>query len=55
VERQKQALEDKLKILGEILTPEQLKTYQQKQLDMIDMQINATKMFLSQSTNAVPQ
>jgi RNA polymerase sigma factor (sigma-70 family) len=55
VERQKQALEDKLKILGEILTPEQLKTYQQKQLDMIDMQISATKMFLPQSTNAVPQ
>jgi len=55
VERQKQALEDKLKILGEILTPEQLKTYQQKQLDIIDMQISATKMFLPQSTNAVPQ
>ena len=37
IETQKQTLEDKLKTLDGILTPEQLKIYEQKQLDMIDM------------------
>jgi RNA polymerase sigma factor (sigma-70 family) len=55
IELQKQNLEDELKALDGILTPEQLKTYQQEQLDMIDSQTSAMKMFLPQTTNAVPQ
>ena len=55
IEAQKQNLEDKLKALNGILTPEQLNTYQQKQLDMIDMQTSAMKMFLPQTNNAVAQ
>jgi RNA polymerase sigma factor (sigma-70 family) len=55
IEAQKQNLEDKLKALNSILTPEQLNTYQQKQLDMIDMQTSAMKMFLPQTNNAVAQ
>jgi RNA polymerase sigma factor (sigma-70 family) len=55
IETQKQTLENKLKALDSILTPEQLKTYEQKQMDMIDMQASAMKMFLSQSTNGVAQ
>jgi RNA polymerase sigma factor (sigma-70 family) len=54
VQSQKQALEDKLKLLNDILTPDQLATYKQKQLDMLDMQTSALKMFLP-STNAVTQ
>jgi len=54
VQTQKQALEDKLKLLGGILTSDQLATYKQKQLDMLEMQISAMKMFLP-STNAVSQ
>jgi hypothetical protein len=42
----KQQLADKLKILDGILTPDQLKAYQQSQLDMIDMQTSALKMFM---------
>ena len=53
IDSQKQALDAKLQILGGILSPEQLQTYQQKQLDMIDMQSSAMKMFLPQMTNAV--
>ena len=52
---QKRTLEDKLKILGPILTPDQLNTYQQKQLDMMDMQASAMKMFLPPATNAPAQ
>jgi DNA-directed RNA polymerase specialized sigma24 family protein len=55
IETQKQTLEDKLKALDGILTPEQLKTYEQKQLDMIDMQASAMKMFLPKTTNGVAQ
>jgi hypothetical protein len=55
IETQKQTLENKLKALDGILTPEQLKTYEQKQLDMIDMQTSAMKMFLPQTTNGVAQ
>jgi len=55
VAAQKQTLEDKLKILDPILTPEQLNIYKQKQLDMIDMQTSALKMFLPPATNAPAQ
>jgi hypothetical protein len=55
MEKQKNALEGKLKILNGILTPEQLQTYQQKQSDMIDMQASGMKMFLPQTNNAVVQ
>ena len=55
IETQKQTLEDKVKALDGILTPEQLKTYEQKQLDMIDMQASAMKMFLPQTTNGAAQ
>ena len=52
IETQQQALQDKIKVLGDILTPDQLATYQQKQTEMIDMQSSAMNMFLPQ-TNAV--
>lgn len=55
IETQKQTLEHKLKALDGILTPEQLKTYEQKQLDMIDMQTSAMKMFLPKTNNGVAQ
>lgn len=45
-EMQKQTLEAKLKALDGILTPEQLKTYEQKRLDMIDLQTSALKSVL---------
>ena len=48
VELQKSQLEKKLKILGNILTLEQLNTYRQEQTDKINMLANATKMFLPQ-------
>ena len=54
VQTQKQELDDKLKLLDGILTPDQLATYKQKQQDMMDMQTSALKMFLP-STNAVTQ
>jgi hypothetical protein len=53
IEVQKQNLENKLKALDGILTPEQLKTYEQKQLDMIDMQASAMKMFMPKTTNGI--
>ena len=53
IETQKQTLADKLKALEGILTPEQLKIYEQKQLDMINMQANAMKMFMPKTTNGV--
>jgi hypothetical protein len=52
-ETQNQTLKDKLKALDGILTPEQLKTYEQKRLEMIDMQTSAMKVFLPQTTNGV--
>jgi len=55
IETQKQTLQNKLQALDGTLTPEQLKTYEQKQLDMIDMQASAAKMFLPQTNNAVAQ
>jgi RNA polymerase sigma factor (sigma-70 family) len=55
MEKKKNALEAKLKILNGILTPEQLQTYQQKQSDMIDMQARALKMFMPQTNNAAAQ
>ena len=55
VDIQKQSLQDKLQILQGILTPEQLKTYQQSQLDMIDMEANAAKMFLPAATKSGSQ
>ena len=48
VEAQKSQLEEKLKILGNILTPEQLNTYRTEQMNKINMLANATKMFLPQ-------
>ena len=48
VELQKSQLEKKLRILGNILTLEQLNTYRQEQTDKINMLANATKMFLPQ-------
>jgi len=55
VKVQQQALDAKLQILDGILSADQLQTYKQKQLDMIEMQTSAMKMFLPQNTNAVPQ
>jgi RNA polymerase sigma factor (sigma-70 family) len=48
VQLQKSQLEEKVKILGNILTPEQLNTYRKEQMDRINMLANATKMFLPQ-------
>jgi len=48
VESQKSQLEEKLKILGNILTPEQVNTYRTEQMDQINMVANSTKMFLPQ-------
>jgi len=48
-----QALSEKMKLLDGILSPDQLKVYQQKQLDMIEMRKEAMKIFLPQSTNSV--
>jgi RNA polymerase sigma factor (sigma-70 family) len=48
IELQKSQLEAKLKILGNILTPEQINTYRKEQMDKINMVANATKMFLPQ-------
>lgn len=55
IELQKSQLEEKLKILGNILTPEQINTYRKEQMDKINMVANATKMFLPQTTNGVAQ
>jgi RNA polymerase sigma factor (sigma-70 family) len=47
-ELQKAQLEEKLKILGSILTPEQINTYREKELDRINRQASAIKMFFPQ-------
>lgn len=54
-ELQKSQLEEKLKILGSILTPEQINTYREQQMNQINMQAAAMKMFLPQTTNGVAQ
>ncbi|HEV2694930.1 MAG TPA: RNA polymerase sigma factor [Verrucomicrobiae bacterium] len=48
------ALDDKLKLLGDILTPDQLAAYKQKQESLLDTQANALKMFMP-ATNGVTQ
>ena len=48
VELDKWQLEEKLKILDGILSPEQMATYRQEQTDRINKQADAMKMFLSQ-------
>jgi hypothetical protein len=45
VELQRQQLEEKLKILASFLTPEQMTTYRQEQMDRIDKLAGAMKMF----------
>jgi DNA-directed RNA polymerase specialized sigma24 family protein len=55
VNTQQQALDAKLQILDGILSAEQLQTYKQGQLDMIEMQTGAMKLFLPQVTNGVSQ
>jgi RNA polymerase sigma factor (sigma-70 family) len=48
IELQKSQLEQKIKILGSILTPEQINTYREEQMNQISMQADALKMFSSQ-------
>ena len=45
---QKAQLEEKYKILGSILTPEQINTYREKEMNKINMQASAMKMFFPQ-------
>jgi RNA polymerase sigma factor (sigma-70 family) len=52
VDSSKRELEGKLRIFAGILTPAQLQTYKQYQLDMIDM---PTKVLLGQTTNSIAQ
>ena len=55
IELQKSQLEEKLKILGSILTPEQINSYREQQMNQINMQAAAMKMFLPQTTNGAAQ
>ncbi|HEX3798076.1 MAG TPA: sigma-70 family RNA polymerase sigma factor [Verrucomicrobiae bacterium] len=55
VEVQQQELADKLKVLGRILTPDQLQSYRQSQLEKIDSMASAAKVFLPQMTNGAAQ
>jgi RNA polymerase sigma factor (sigma-70 family) len=48
IELQKSQLEEKLKILGNILSPEQINTYRKEQMNQINMLADAMKMFLPQ-------
>jgi RNA polymerase sigma factor (sigma-70 family) len=48
IELQKSQLEEKLGILGGILTPEQVNTYREQQMNQINMQAAAMKMVLPQ-------
>jgi uncharacterized protein YfeS len=48
VELQKQQLEEKLKILSGFLSPEQMTTYRQEQMDRIDKLAGAMKIFAPQ-------
>ena len=54
LEMQQQELADKLKVLGGILTPDQLQSYRQSQLEKIDSMASAAKFFLPQMTRAFP-
>ena len=54
-ELQKSELDEKLKILGNILTPEQINAYREKEINQINMQASAMKMFLPQATNGAAQ
>jgi hypothetical protein len=53
VDMMKQHLADKMKALDGILTPDQLKEFQQSQMSMIDFQASAIKMFMP-ATNTTP-
>ena len=53
IDLMRQQLADKVKLLDGILTPDQLKAYQQNQQDMLDMQASAMKMFLPGTNSAV--
>lgn len=55
IDTQKQNLDTKLKALDGILTPEQLAIYQKNQMEKIDTQANAMKMFLPQTARGNPQ
>jgi RNA polymerase sigma factor (sigma-70 family) len=48
IEFQKSQLEQKIKILGDMLTPEQINTYREEQMKQINMTADALKMFSSQ-------
>jgi cell division protein FtsL len=48
IELQKSQLEQKIKILGDMLTPEQINTYREEQMKQINMTADALKMFSSQ-------
>ena len=52
---EKQTVEDKLRALDGILTADQMKIYQQRQSNLIEMQTNAMEMFRRQSTYRNPQ
>ncbi len=47
---QRSELDEKLKILGTFLTPEQINTYREKEMNQINLQASAMKMFFSQKT-----
>ena len=49
-EREQSRLERTVKALGDILTPEQIKVYREEELKMIDIDIAAMKLELSQPT-----
>jgi hypothetical protein len=45
-EQMKSQLEEKLKVLEGVLTPEQLATYRKEQMDMVNQQADSLKMAL---------
>ena len=54
IEMQKSKLEEKLKVLESILTPEQLSHYREDQMNQINMSATAMKMFLPQKSPGTP-
>ena len=54
IEMQKVKLEEKLRILQSILTPEQLSSYREEQMNQINMSAMAMKMFIPQKTFGTP-
>jgi hypothetical protein len=54
-QKAQQNLNDELKALDGILAPDQLKAYQQKQQDMLDVQAGAMKMFAPPASNSAAQ